>query len=316
MGYSDYSYLDLTVMAFLRKRVISQDAAVLFSPEMDRVLWANAFGAKLFSGSGLAELLDVHLSPTHPLVRQIAGAIQQAEDDEPVIRRLRVNHGLNSELILSEMSRSVLPNGEEAVLLVCPHDSNDKRLREHQLAAEAVLALEDFAAASAVLDEFGLVLAASETFEDYEIDTAILEELVQELDGEADRLVKRPVPASGGRMLPAGIGKIRDHPARFLIVLADGTDEEADRLTDGARIGTSIPAEAAGVEADPILEGGLPEEPGFQSAGGGKTLEGLSDIGPDIDPELEFAPWIGVHGIFLGKVTGMGKGALLRYGEN
>ncbi|MCB1421568.1 MAG: PAS domain S-box protein [Nitratireductor sp.] len=258
MGYSDYSYLDLTVMAFLRKRVISQDAAVLFSPEMDRVLWANAFGAKLFSGSGLAELLDVHLSPTHPLVRQIAGAIQQAEDDEPVIRRLRVNHGLNSELILSEMSRSVLPNGEEAVLLVCPHDSNDKRLREHQLAAEAVLALEDFAAASAVLDEFGLVLAASETFEDYEIDTAILEELVQELDGEADRLVKRPVPASGGRMLPAGIGKIRDHPARFLIVLADGTDEEADRLTDGARIGTSIPAEAAGVEADPILEGGLP----------------------------------------------------------
>ena len=75
MGYSDYSYLDLTVMAFLRKRVISQDAAVLFSPEMDRVLWANAFGAKLFSGSGLAELLDVHLSPTHPLVRQIAGYV-------------------------------------------------------------------------------------------------------------------------------------------------------------------------------------------------------------------------------------------------
>ena len=272
MGYSDYSYLDLTVMAFLRKRVISQDAAVLFSPEMDRVLWANAFGAKLFSGSGLAELLDVHLSPTHPLIRQIAGAMQQAEDDEPVIRRLRVNHGLNSELILSEMSRSILPNGEEAILLVCPHESSDKRLREHQLAAEAVLSLEDFAAASAVLDEFGLVLAASETFEDYEIDTAILEELVQELDGEADRLVKRPVPASGGRMLPAGIGKIRDHPARFLVVLADETDAEADGLTDheaeeassedgaGTIVAAGIAAAppGTGVEADPVLEGGLP----------------------------------------------------------
>lgn len=260
MGYSDYSYLDLTVMAFLRKRVISQDAAVLFSPEMDRVLWANAFGAKLFSGSGLAELLDVHLSPTHPLIRQIAGAMQQAEDDEPVIRRLRVNHGLNSELILSEMSKSILPNGEEAILLVCPHDSDDKRLREHQLAAEAVLALDDFAAASAILDEFGLVLAASETFEDYEIDTAILEELVQELDGEADRLVKRPVSAGSGRMLPAGIGKIRDHPARFLVVLADeanGASDEDEAITsDLANIATMTPG--PGAEAEPVLEGGLP----------------------------------------------------------
>ena len=257
MGYSDYSYLDLTVMAFLRKRVISQDAAVLFSPELDRVLWANAFGARLFSGSGLAELLDVRLSTAHPLIRQIANALRQAEEDEPVVRQLRVNHGLNSELVLSEISKSVLPDGDEAILLVCPHDSSERRLREHQLALEAVHSLEDFAAASAVLDEFGLVLAASETFEDYEVDAAVLEELVREVDEEADRLVKRPVPASGGRMLPAGVGKIRDHPARFLIVLADDADdgiEADDEVPDGTLPETGF---AAG-EASHAHQGGLP----------------------------------------------------------
>ncbi|WP_075995596.1 PAS domain S-box protein [Salaquimonas pukyongi] len=223
MSTSDYSYLDLTVMGFLRKRVLSQDAAVLFSPGFERVLWANAFGARLFSGSGLADLLDVRLTQAHPLIRQIANAIRQVEDDEPVVRQLRISHGLNSELIASEISRCVLPNGEEAILLVCPYGGKDRRLREHQLAAEAVSILEDFAAAAAVLDEFGLVLAASQTFEDYAVDTALLEDLVREVDGEADRLVKRPVPAGDGRMLPAGVGKIRDHPARFLAVLADDT---------------------------------------------------------------------------------------------
>ena len=274
MGYSDYSYLDLTVMAFLRKRVISQDAAVLFSPGLDRILWANAFGARLFSGSGLAELLDVRLSADQPLIRQIANVLRQADDDEPVIRRLRVNHGLSSELILSEIGKCVLPNGEEAVLLVCPHESSDKRLREHQLATEAVEALEDFAAAAAVLDEFGLVLAASETFENYEVDSAILEELVREVDSEADRLVKRPVPAAGGRKLPAGVGKIRDHPARFLVVLADETEAGADRAfdEDGSIIETVEEAKAdtgrtaavssdisqSGIEADPVHQAGLP----------------------------------------------------------
>ena len=81
-----YSYLDLAVMPFLRRSVISQDAALLFNADFSRVLWANATGTELFGGGGIAELLEETLSANHPAVRQLTRAAGQIVDDEPIVR--------------------------------------------------------------------------------------------------------------------------------------------------------------------------------------------------------------------------------------
>ena len=88
----DYSFLDLTVLPFLRRLTISQDAAILFSVDLDRVLWANAFGVRLFSGDGLADLLETSLSPSHPLIRQIANALHAEGATAAEATCLRVGH--------------------------------------------------------------------------------------------------------------------------------------------------------------------------------------------------------------------------------
>ncbi|MCB1386516.1 MAG: PAS domain S-box protein [Nitratireductor sp.] len=256
----DYSFLDLTVLPFLRRLTISQDAAILFSVDLDRVLWANAFGVRLFSGDGLADLLETSLSPSHPLIRQIGNAIRQVGDDgdgsedgddaAPIVRRFRINHGLKSELIHCEISRQSLPGGEPAVLVTCPRDAGEKRLREFQLAEAAVEALDDMARAAAILDDYGLVLAASGEFEALDIEPMALEALVRDGDGEADRMVKRLIETVQGERLPAGLGKIRDRPARFLVIIADNATSDEAAVAETAAMPQAVLPSPEALEAD------------------------------------------------------------------
>ena len=226
MTLSNYSYLDFTVMPFLRKKVISADAAILFNSSFEKVLWANATGADLFGGNGIFSLLDVDLSENHPLVKQLKNASRQLEGDEPIVRGFRVARGLTSDQIQGEMSQHTLPNGEQVALAVFKQTGKTQRLREYELALKAVNALDGFADASAIVDDYGLVLASSKGFDTLEIDPDTLESLISIVAREEDRLVKRKVKTASGRLAAAGLGRIRDVPGRFLIVVADADDAQ------------------------------------------------------------------------------------------
>ena len=229
MDRSNYSFLDYTVMPFLRKKVISSDAAVLFSEDFSKVLWANAIGTKLFGGSNVIDLLETGLSQSHPLVRQFKNAARQIEEGEPVVRNFQISRGLKTDSIRGELSIIILPNGERTVLLSCPAEDLQHRYREHELAAMSVESLDGFADAAAIIDEYGLILASSRQFDAFEIDPATLETLVSMVAREDDRLVKRPIKAGDGETIATGLGRIRDLPARFLVVLAS-TEEDDDSV--------------------------------------------------------------------------------------
>ena len=56
----------------------------MFADDLARVIWANAPGARLFAGNGIASLLEREVSAKHPFIKQLALAVQQVED-KPVV---------------------------------------------------------------------------------------------------------------------------------------------------------------------------------------------------------------------------------------
>ncbi|MEZ5799943.1 MAG: hypothetical protein R3D29_05075 [Nitratireductor sp.] len=233
MPETSYSYLDLTVLPALRRKVLSGDAAILFTSDMLGLLWANAAGALLFGGAGIAEMIASPLNANQPFVQQLSAAARQIEGDEPIVRGFRIARGLRTELIQCELARLVLPAGDEAILLTCRDEKLSKPMREHELAENAVGSLTGFADAAAILDDYGLPLAATSSFAELEIDPGELAELVSEASHESDRLIKRAQAMADGSMLGIGIARISDRPGRYLVVCASGSSS-SDQGSDKA----------------------------------------------------------------------------------
>ena len=228
MDDHEYSFLDLTVMPFLRRRVISPDAAVLFDRDFRRVLWANAIGTNLFGGNAVGDLIGFDLPADNQIMRQLRNASAQLGGNMRIVRKFRISRGLRSEIVQGTLSVAQLPDGREAVLLICDDLPGRDRHREHELAQLSVDSLEGFADAAAIVDEFGLPLASTDDFDSMGIDADELQGLVAVAARDDDRLVKRPLKSESGSVVAAGIGRIRDMPGRYLIVLADaGVAEEA-----------------------------------------------------------------------------------------
>ncbi|MCB1462415.1 MAG: PAS domain S-box protein [Nitratireductor sp.] len=239
MPGSRYSFLDLTVLAELRRRVLSPEATILFGDDMHAVLWANAPGAALFGGTDLAELIDLPLGQTQPFVRQLRDAATQIEDGEPLVRGFRVARGLRTEFIQCELSRIHLPAGEEAVLLVCTEDRLTKPAREHELAARAVDSLVGLASAAAIVDDYGLAIAATGNFADIDLAPEDIAILVGEAAEEADRLVKRVAELGDGGVVAVGVARLRDRPGRYLLVCAEAGGETEETDDDATAIDTA-----------------------------------------------------------------------------
>ena len=230
MQNTQYSFLDLTVMPFLRRKVITSEAALVFDTELNSILWANAAGTKLFGGNNVGELLDIDLNNASDLMGQVKNALTQIHDNEPIVRGYRVSKGITSQLIKGELSFKTLPNGSQVVLLVFAENKAAKRKQEHELATMAVDSLEGFADAAAIVDEFGLTIASSSKFDDMNVYPTVLQDLVKLTASENDRMVKRPIEQFANKTIAAGIGRIRDLPGRYLIVLADiGEDVSASQ---------------------------------------------------------------------------------------
>ncbi len=229
----EYSYLDLSVLTPLRPYVLSADAAAVFDENLESILWANAAGANLLGGRGIADLLSARLSDSLSFVRQLKNAIAQLEvSDGSLIRGFRVSQGVRTRLLQCEISRIVLPENVAAILLVCSDNLGENSVTENDLAHKAVNALEGFADAAAIIDDFGLPLAVSEKFEDIGLSESALEMLVDELTREEDRLIKRPVVDLPEGNFVAGLARFSDNPGRNLLVLADTTITSEDEDTD------------------------------------------------------------------------------------
>ncbi|MEL6750885.1 MAG: hypothetical protein AAFO70_02255 [Pseudomonadota bacterium] len=220
---SPHPYLDLAVMDELRGAIISSQAAVVLSPNLQQIWWANAEGVRLVGADSIRDALegDAELSPV--MRRQIEAAAGKLDDANNASAVMRVARGMKTNLLGFTISRITLPGGDEALLLLTePLDR--RRGRDEFRAQAAVDALTGYGSAAAVLGAEGQIISASKTFDALQVDGSELTALCEEVAGERDRLVKRTVRDGNGES-PAGIARLREDPAVHLLVIASDVAE-------------------------------------------------------------------------------------------
>lgn len=275
----NYSYLDLSVHPDLSPWVLSSEATVLFSGNLQAVYWANASGAQLFGGKGVVELLDANLTDSQTFVRQLRNAIGQITNERPIIRGFRISAGLRSSLYQFEIKPIRFDDDSLCYRVVQKTMQQAPAIEEHVLARQVVESLEGFADAAAVLDDYGLPLSATPDFATLGPSDENALALVEELSKESDRLIKRPIQSVSGIAVVAGLGRIAENPGRTLVVLA-----RADETTSPA---------AGETEAIDVMEAPLATPEGYGEPDPLEPEDESSEIISALDeyePEQEAQP--------------------------
>ena len=230
MQAHEFSYLDLSVLPETRPLVLSSSAAILFDEEFSEILWANPPGAKLFGGAGIFEILSTSVSDSLPIIRQFHLVSSQVENDKPVVRGFRIKLGERSMLHKFEITQVELPGELEGFLV--RHIEETQNQDENEISGMAVEALEGFADAAAIVDDFGLTLSNSEQYAELGPPEDDLLEMLEILKSEADRMIKRPIVSHSGETLALGLARISDSPGRNLVVLQSSrSDQQLDSET-------------------------------------------------------------------------------------
>ena len=95
MSRKKYSFIDLCVMPELRDHIVAEHGAVLFSENLEQVIWANSEGAKLLNISPTGDTLDNLPAWFRSTIRQIHGAVEQLQDEPEVTAMMRLRAGFN-----------------------------------------------------------------------------------------------------------------------------------------------------------------------------------------------------------------------------
>ncbi len=220
-----YPYLDLTVLPEIRELVISARAALIMSTDLSTIFWANGEGTRLLGHDQVRNLLEDGAEIPAVMKRQISSAAERLDGTSIVSGAMRITSGWKSALVGFKVSTITLPDGENGILLVS--DPLNVRSRA-KMAATTLACLEGQGYVSAVLGHGGTIISASKDFEDIEVGRHILAILVDEVQDEQDRLVKRLI-STGNGMMAAGIARLTDDPASHLLILAS---EEDDAIED------------------------------------------------------------------------------------
>jgi PAS domain S-box-containing protein len=254
MAPTSYSFIDVAVLAPVRERFARGEALAILDARLETVIWANGPGALLLGFADIDAALDAPAGLAMLARRQISAVpgFPDAASERPAA--VRMGDGAHN-LIVNSVT---LPDGAAAVLIAEPASSSDEGLQAKR-AVSGLSPQDGFFAAMVGAD--GTVHAASDGFEALGFEAATLEALANEVRREADRLVKRMVPA-GGRKIPAALARLSDAPAlHLMIAVDDGADE---RLADQ-------PAEEPEEEAAP------PTEPSAEHASVGEDIETAAD---------------------------------------
>jgi PAS domain S-box-containing protein len=226
MAAKQYPFIDVAVHERVRLPFARGEAVVLFSPDFERVLWANGSGAQLFGYRSIYDLLDSRPSPTEIIIRQVRASAQQLRrpgDARTLV--MRIGAGFRSAAITAQVERIIVRQGDEAVLFSAPVAHAD------DLASSLLAGFDDPDTHMAVLDDAGTVLAASAGFAALDISEPTRRFLVEMAGRNGEWLVKRPVPTGKGQ-LPAAIGKISSDPPLHLLFAVETILGHLDNASD------------------------------------------------------------------------------------
>ena len=245
MPSAAYSFIDVAVLDGVRERFAAGDAIVILSTDLSEVVWANGPGAALFGHADIERIVGAESGLGFAARRQIMATkgFPAIGRDRAITVRLAQGHG--SRAMGFSASAIALPDGEEAIMLAVP--AGLAGAPETEIAARAISGFTEPGHLVAFLDGQGAVEAASPDFFARDISSQVLAELVTDVAGEANRLIKKII-STGSSRLPAGIARLRDHPARHLLVMID--EEQADDAENAPMFADED--QAAIAEAEPV----------------------------------------------------------------
>ncbi|HEV7304796.1 ATP-binding protein [Ensifer sp.] len=251
MPARQYPFIDIAVHARVREHFARGDAAILFSRDFERILWANDQGAAFFGAGSIYDFIDAGPNQGDLSLRQLrasAAQLSKAGDRRQLsIRKFSGFRGTPLSVTV-EMIR-VRPD-EDAVLFTAPHTGAPLSLQDR--AARMIAGLDGPDTHMAVLDGDGGIVAHSPGFIDLGMSGETRKQLVDAVGRDHDWLIKRPVATRKGQ-LPAAVGKIADDPSLHLLFAVEtilGT-LDADEPAGAAELPEIAPlAEAAAQDAD------------------------------------------------------------------
>ncbi|KQS90989.1 MULTISPECIES: ATP-binding protein [unclassified Rhizobium] len=248
MPAKSYPFIDIAVHERVREHFARGDAAVLFSPDMNQVLWSNGEGAGLFGLPSIYDFIDTGANRGDAAYRQMEAAARQLERSGD--RRsflMRIASGFQRASVSASVEMITVRPGETAILFTAPRGG--KPLSAEVRAARMISGFDDPDTHMAVLDGDGAILAASPGFDALAMTPQTCRSLVSAVSRDSDWLLKRPIPTGKGH-LPAAIGKLSDSPALHLLFAVEtilGTMDAGSDFED-AEEPAAIVAEAPPVE--------------------------------------------------------------------
>lgn len=282
-----YPFIDVAVHDSIRPRFARGEALVVFSPALDRVLWANGAGARFFGNASIYDFLEEGPNRSDVTFRQIEGVARQlgaVGDSRSLL--LRVASGFQRVPATAMAEMVEIRSGEPVVLLAVPPIGKAGSLTER--AAEMLTGFDDPDTHMAVLDGEGQVVVASAKFAGLGITPQTARSLVTLAGADADHLVKRPIPTGRGH-LPAAIGKLSDDPALHLLFTVEtilGHMDPTDSFDTEEPTGPTAPLPAAEApEAEPAVS---PEAAAIVTAGVVAAEAGFAEVVDAIGEIEEF----------------------------
>jgi PAS domain S-box-containing protein len=233
---AQYPFIDVAVHDLIRPRLARGEALVLFSPTLERVLWCNGAGARFFGQASIYDFLEDGPDRSDVTFRQIDAAARQLQvtgDSRSLM--LRITAGFQKVPVTATAERIEIRRGEPVVLLAVPALGKG-RGSVAERAQDLMSGFDDPDTHMAVLDAEGTVIAGSAEFARLGMTAHTARMLVNLVEADADRLVKRPIPTGRG-YLPAAIGKISDEPALHLLFAVEtilGQMDPSDDFNDVA----------------------------------------------------------------------------------
>ena len=251
MPSAAYSFIDVAVVDRVRQRFAAGDAIVVLSVDLEQVLWANGPGAAVLGYDDIDAVIGAPSRLGMAARRQIAATSGFPDIGRDRSIMVRVASGMTSSAVAFVASSVRLPDGATAIMLAVPAVQASAR-GANNIAANAISGFTEPGHFLAFVDGGGEVEAATDGFAELGIATSTLAELVSSVARERDRIIKRAIPASGGR-LPAGLARLTDDPARHLLVVVDErleAMEDADQeIVAPAPIAPAVPTERPRMEA-------------------------------------------------------------------
>ncbi|WP_065372772.1 PAS domain S-box protein [Ensifer adhaerens] len=215
MPARQYPFIDIAVHARVREHFARGDAAILFSRDFARILWANDQGAAFFGAGSIYDFIDAGPEQNDLSLRQLrAAAAQLVRVGDRRQLSIRKHSGFRGTPLNVAVEMIRVRPDEDAVLFTAPHAGAPLSIEDR--AARMIAGLDGPDTHMAVLDSEGAIVAHSTGFPDLGMSEETRKQLVVAVSRDHDWLIKRPVATRKGH-LPAAVGKIADDPSLHLL---------------------------------------------------------------------------------------------------